>query len=78
MIRAKMELPAVQQRVGHSRPTILLEYYAEVLPASADDTAEAMSGLLSSGIPAEFAMNPVEVRGCVFALNGSCKPLLAA
>jgi hypothetical protein len=32
MIRAKMELPAVQQRVGHSRPTILLEYYAEVLP----------------------------------------------
>lgn len=47
MIRAKMELPAVQQRVGHSRPGILLEYYAEVLPASADDAALAMSGELS-------------------------------
>jgi len=44
MIRAKMELPAVQQRVGHSRPTILLEYYAEVLPESANDAAMAMSG----------------------------------
>ncbi|HTF68344.1 MAG TPA: tyrosine-type recombinase/integrase [Edaphobacter sp.] len=61
MIRAKMELPAVQQRVGHSRPTILLEYYAQVLPASADDAAVAMSGLLSNEIPAEFALNPVAV-----------------
>ncbi len=61
MIRAKMELPAVQQRVGHSRPGILLEYYAEVLPPSADDAAEAMTGFLGNQIPAEFAANPVEV-----------------
>lgn len=44
IIRAKMKLPAVQQRVGHSRPNILLEYYAEALPPSADDAAIAMSG----------------------------------
>jgi site-specific recombinase XerC len=61
MIRAKMELPAVQQRVGHSRPGILLEHYAEVLPPSADDAAEAMTGFLGNQVPAEFAVNPVEV-----------------
>lgn len=61
MIRAKMELPAVQQRVGHSRPGILLEYYAEVLPPSADDAAVAMSSLMGKQNAAEFAANPVEV-----------------
>jgi hypothetical protein len=39
----------------------LLEYYAEVLPPPADDAAEALSGLLSSGISADFAVNLVEV-----------------
>jgi site-specific recombinase XerC len=54
MIRAKMELPAVQQRVGHSRPGILLEFYADVLPESADDTAMAMSSqLVGASSPAE-------------------------
>jgi site-specific recombinase XerC/predicted DNA-binding transcriptional regulator AlpA len=61
MIRAKMELPAVQQRIGHSRPGILLEYYAEVLPSSADDAAVAMSGTLA-GVSRPGGMgNPVEV-----------------
>lgn len=61
MIRAKMELPAVQQRVGHSRPGILLEYYAEVLPPSADDAAETMSGQLAGVCAPVMMVNPVEV-----------------
>jgi integrase len=61
MIRAKMELPAVQQRVGHSRPGILLEYHAEVLPPSADDAAETMSGQLAGVCAPVMMVNPVEV-----------------
>ncbi len=61
MIRSKTELPAVQQRVGHSRPGILLEHYAEVLPPSADDAAVTMSGQLAGVHAPELMANPVDV-----------------
>lgn len=61
MTSAKMDLPAVQQRPGHSRPNILLEYYAHVLPPSAGEAAGLVSGKLGYTIPAEFAVNPVDV-----------------
>jgi integrase len=61
MTSAKMEIGAVQQRLGHSRPNILLEYYAHVLPPAADEAAGLVSGQLGNTIPAEFAVNPVDV-----------------
>jgi hypothetical protein len=64
MIRAKMELPAVQQRVGHSRTDILLEYDVGVLPPSGDDAAVAMSGQLAGIYAPAVMVNPVEVCGC--------------
>jgi integrase len=60
MTSAKMEIGAVQQRLGHSRPNILLEYYAHVLPRAADEAAGLVSGQLGNTIPAEFAVNPVD------------------
>jgi integrase/predicted DNA-binding transcriptional regulator AlpA len=61
MTSAKMDLSAVQQRLGHSRPNILLEYYAHVLPPSADEAAGLVSGKLGYTIPAESVVNPVAV-----------------
>jgi hypothetical protein len=58
---AKMEIGAVQQLLGHPRPNILLEYYAHVLPPAADEAAGLVSGQLSYTIPAEFAVNSVDV-----------------
>lgn len=61
MTSAKMDLSAVQQRLGHSRPNILLEYYAHVLPPSAEEAAGLVSGKLGYTIPAEFAVYPADV-----------------
>jgi hypothetical protein len=40
-------LKAVQERQGHSRPDILLKFYAHILDVSADMAAETLSGQLS-------------------------------
>jgi len=61
MTSGKMDLSAVQQRLGHSRPNILLEYYAHVLPPSADEAAGLVSGKLGYTIPSEVVVNTVEV-----------------
>lgn len=61
MLRAKMDIPAIQQRVGHSRPTILLEHYADLLPPSADEAAASMTGLLSGVSGSGRMENPVDV-----------------
>jgi integrase len=47
MVEARVPLKAAQQRLGHSRPDILLKFYAHVLDASADAAAESLSGQLS-------------------------------
>jgi integrase len=51
----------VQQRLGHSRPDIVMRHYAHVLHERADEAADMISGQLGYVIPAEFSVNPVEV-----------------
>jgi integrase len=43
----RVPIKATQERLGHSRPDILLKIYAHVLDASADAAAESLSGQLS-------------------------------
>jgi integrase len=51
----------LQQRLGHSRASTTMNYYVHVLPPSADAAAGLISDQLGYQIPAEFAVNPVEV-----------------
>jgi integrase len=44
MVEARVRLKAAQERLGHSRPDILLSFYAHVLDASADMAAATISG----------------------------------
>jgi integrase/predicted DNA-binding transcriptional regulator AlpA len=43
MVGAKVPIKAAQERLGHSRPDILLKIYAHVLDASADEAAATLS-----------------------------------
>jgi integrase/predicted DNA-binding transcriptional regulator AlpA len=43
MVEAKVPIKAAQERLGHSRPDILLKFYAHVLDASADEAASTLS-----------------------------------
>lgn len=52
MVEARVPLKAAQERLGHSRPDILLKFYAHVLDASADMAAETLSGQFRSEISA--------------------------
>jgi integrase/predicted DNA-binding transcriptional regulator AlpA len=47
MVEARVPLKAAQERLGHSRPDILLKYYAHVLDESADMAAATLSGQLN-------------------------------
>ena len=40
----RVPIKAAQERLGHSRPDILLKFYAHVLDASADAAASSLSG----------------------------------
>ncbi len=55
MVEARVPLKAAQERLGHSRPDILLKFYTHVLDASADVAAETLSGQLSSSFSAPKA-----------------------
>jgi hypothetical protein len=44
MVEELVPIKAVQQRLGHSRPDILLKSYPHVLDTSADAAAESLSG----------------------------------
>ncbi len=58
MVEGHVPVKAAQERLGHSRPDILLKFYAHVLDASADAAAESLSGQLSGGMRAvEAAQN---------------------
>ena len=46
MVEERVPIKAAQERLGHSRPDILLKIYAHVLDASADAAAESLSGQL--------------------------------
>jgi len=47
MVEGHVPIKAAQERLGHSRPDILLKFYAHVLDESADMAAETLSGQLS-------------------------------
>ncbi len=43
MVEAKVPIKAAQERLGHSRPDVLLKFYAHVIDASADEAAATLS-----------------------------------
>jgi hypothetical protein len=43
MVEARVSLKAALERLGHSRPDILLKFYAHVLDASTDMCVETLS-----------------------------------
>jgi len=47
MVEKRVPIKAAQQRLGHTRPDILLKHYAHVLDESAEFAAEALSSQLS-------------------------------
>jgi integrase len=61
LIEKRVDPKVMQQRLGHSRPDIVMRHYAHVLDENADRAADLISGKLGYVIPAEFAENPVEV-----------------
>jgi site-specific recombinase XerC len=60
MVEARVPLKAAQERLGHSRPDILLGFYAHVLDASADMAAATMSGQLGGGFSAPVAAHGID------------------
>jgi hypothetical protein len=46
MVEARVPIKAAQERLGRSRPDILLKFYAHVLDESADMAAETLSAQL--------------------------------
>lgn len=55
MVEGHVPVKAAQERLGHSRPDILLKFYAHVLDESADMAAETLSGQLSGQCSAAAA-----------------------
>lgn len=49
MVALGVPVKAVQERLGHSRPDILLNYYVHVLEESAEQAAAALSTRLTGG-----------------------------
>jgi hypothetical protein len=55
MVEGHVPVKAAQERLGHSRPDIVLKFYAHVLDDSADMAAETLSGQLSGQYSAAAA-----------------------
>jgi hypothetical protein len=49
MIASRLPVEAVQDRLGHSRPDIVLRHYAQLLDASAKEAASLLSSKLLEG-----------------------------
>ncbi len=60
MVEARVPLKAAQERLGHSRPDILLKFYAHVLDASAGTAAEMVSGFLKGGFMAPITAHEAD------------------
>jgi integrase len=60
MVEKHVLVKAAQERLGHSRPDILLKFYAHVLDESADMAAETLSGQLSGQCSAAAARRGTE------------------
>ena len=54
MVEKSVPIKAAQQRLGHTRPDILLKHYAHVLDESAEFAAETLSSQFSSGEKAKL------------------------
>ena len=65
MVEARVPLKATQQRLGHSRPDILLNVCAHVLDASADLAAATLSGQLGGGFSAPVAAHAADQSGLI-------------
>lgn len=50
MVESHVPLKAAQQRLGHSRPDILLKHYTHVLDESAEFAASTLSSQLSGNV----------------------------
>lgn len=61
LVGGGVDVKVVQQRLGHSRASTTMNYYAHVLDERADAAAGMISGHLGYEIPAEFSVNPVDV-----------------
>lgn len=61
MVEAHVPLKAAQERIGHSRPDILLKYYAHVLDESADMAAATLSGQLTGSFSTGKAIRPANL-----------------
>jgi integrase len=60
MVEERVPIKAAQERLGHSRPDILLKFYAHVLDASADMAAETLSGQFGGGFSAPMAAHATD------------------
>jgi hypothetical protein len=60
MVKASVPLKAGQERLGHTRPDILLKFYAHVLDASAD----MASSTLSRGLGVQSVILEGGVQSC--------------
>ncbi len=49
MVENHVPIKAAQQRLGHSRPDILLKHYTHLLEESAGFAAKTLSGKLNGG-----------------------------
>ncbi len=58
MAEENVPIKAAQQRLGHSRPDLLLVRYAHVLDASAQVAAETLSSKLTISKPNSKAVKP--------------------
>ncbi len=58
MVEANVPIKAAQQRLGHTRPDILLRHYAHVLEESAEFAAETLSSKLASKSAAKKPIVP--------------------
>jgi integrase len=65
MLEARVPLKAAQERLGHSRPDILLKFYAHVLDASADMAAETLSGQLRGSFSAANTTQSADLSGVI-------------
>ena len=51
MVAKRVPIKAAQQRLGHSRPAILLKHYALLLDESAEEAAQTLSSELRAKTP---------------------------
>jgi hypothetical protein len=62
MVEKRVPIKAAQQRLGHTRPDILLKHYAHVLDESAEFAAETLSSHVSGSKTKMKAVKPANSK----------------